>query len=556
MKISDYIVKFLKEMGTTDAFGVPGGVILDLLYAFDRNHNIDIHLTNHEQTAGFAACSYAQISGKLGVSYFTKGPGFTNIITSIAEAYTESAPVLFITAHNETQAKFNKRVESNQELDTVSMVLNITKYAKRIDSVEEFGNYFNKACKIAISDRKGPVFLDIYNKLFNEEIDEYDKKYVEKNKFESNVKIINYLESELQKAKRPLILIGDGIHQANFNFEAFNNAIDKLKIPVLSSRFANDVIPESMYYFGYIGSHGLRYSNYILSKADLIICLGNSLNFPNKSKSFQNIVNSKKFIAIDIDEKQFSNELTFFKGFICDLNCIIHDLIKIQLKLDFSNWLNVCNRLKELLFDNDFPEICSSIQKIMTNEKRNFCIVTDVGNNEYWVSRAYAHSLINKRIIYSKSFGSLGCGLGKAIGAYYAIKSPILLFVGDQGLQFNIQELQTIYSKKLPINIIILNNNSSGMIKFREKAKFNKLIHTDKDSGYSCPDFEKITNAFGIEFEKYRGCDFVMSESKPKILEINISEELNIEPYLPFGIPCQNLFPELPKEQSKILNEL
>lgn len=169
MRVSEFITEYLVSIGTTDAFGVPGGVILELIYAIEETEGIEAHLCYHEQSAGFAAIGYAQSSNKLGLAYSTKGPGFTNLITTIAEAYTGSIPVLFLTSHISDKLPDIGRFETEQELDTCAMVKNITKLSLRIDSVRDFERYFKYACEVAKSDRFGPVFLDISNSVLKSE---------------------------------------------------------------------------------------------------------------------------------------------------------------------------------------------------------------------------------------------------------------------------------------------------------------------------------------------------------------------------------------------------
>jgi acetolactate synthase-1/2/3 large subunit len=172
MKVADYVVNRLIEQGVTDVFGVPGGVVLDFLYALDhRNDAITVHLSCHEQAAAFASVGYAQAGGKLGVAYATRGPGVTNLITGIADAYFDSIPTIFITAHSRPYTNSKNRFDEEQEFDTVGCLEHITKYAVRIETPAEFRETFETAVKIAISGRPGPVFIDFLSELFNNDVD-------------------------------------------------------------------------------------------------------------------------------------------------------------------------------------------------------------------------------------------------------------------------------------------------------------------------------------------------------------------------------------------------
>ena len=236
---SQYIVDSLIRKQVTDAFGIPGGVILPLLYALDeRKKEIMPHLSYHEQCAGFAANGFAQASGKLGVAYATRGPGFTNLITAVADAYYDSLPVLFITAHSTSCPPDGMRVMADQEMDTCSMVRNVTKEAVRLDSIDTFAIDFEELCNIALSGRKGPVFLDVSTKILNKEVNTYTQEN-EKGNPSCNFDV-NFIIKALREAKRPVILAGDGINQANAR-ELFRSFVQKNQIPVISGRFSHDL---------------------------------------------------------------------------------------------------------------------------------------------------------------------------------------------------------------------------------------------------------------------------------------------------------------------------
>ena len=216
MKVVDYLVNTLIKFEVTDVFGIPGGVVLEFLYALkEKSPIINPRLNFHEQGATFCASGYAQVSGKLGVAYATRGPGITNTITAIADAFYDSIPLLIITAHSYNGVKSNRRIDENQELDSRLILDSITKYVVRIESAEEALIEIEKAINIAINGRKGPVVLDFNRNVFKETI----KKDINiKSNFLLNIckqelSVFKIIQEALEKSKRPLILIGDGIHQ-------------------------------------------------------------------------------------------------------------------------------------------------------------------------------------------------------------------------------------------------------------------------------------------------------------------------------------------------------
>lgn len=556
MKVSEYIAQYLQKQGVTDAFGIPGGVILELMYAFDATEGITPHLSFHEQCAGFAACGYAQVGGKLGVAYATKGPGFTNMLTAMADAYYDSIPVLFITAHSAATLPEGCRLVADQDMDTCGMVRNITKYAKRIDDIEEISISLEKACQIAKDGRKGPVFLDIAASLFKKEMVSSASVYHQGEHIEPE-RYVSLICSEIKTAERPVILLGDGINQSATN-NAINRFIEKAGIPVLSSRYCHNIVRNQEYYYGYVGSHGIRYANFILSKADLVVSLGNRLYFPSHSLSYSKIIEHAKFLRFDIDDGELNKHPQMLAGKQVDMASLVPALAMTDTDCgNHKEWLEVCKTLKFQLKDEDVNETVLLLSKLLKTLPKDCIIVNDVGNNEFWMSKACVYAGIANRTLYSKSFGALGNALGKAIGAYYAMKKPVVAFVGDQGVQMNIQELQYISQHHLPIAIVLLNNSSSGMIKDREAiAGYGYSLHTTEESGYGTPKFSIVAEAYRMVYlriDEYHSFPII---DKPLFLELSISENQTLTPSLPRGRDIQDLEPRINKELYNRLNKL
>lgn len=550
MKGCEYIADFLVQHGVTDAFGIPGGVVLDLLYALDARNGITPHLSYHEQAAGFAAIGYAQSIGRLGVAYATRGPGFTNLITPIGEAYSESQSVLFITGHVTPALNEKMRVMADQEFDTCAIVKTITKYACRVEDVAELPAVLAKAYHEAMSGRKGPVVLDIAAKVFAGEVnDDVAEESLSMDAF----KDVSDIVDAIKKAERPVLLIGDGVNQTQKQQEV-SLLVEKMQIPVLSSRFSHDVICDSDLYYGYIGSHGIRYANFVLSKADLIVAIGNRLHFPVNSASYSQVTERAKIIRIDVDPSEFERIVPNSQIIEADLRHVVDDLLHSD--SDFGNhheWLKVCKTLRAELNDEDINLGTKQIEKVLTKISNDATIVADVGNNEFWLSRACVHVNYKGRVLYSKSFGSLGCGICKAIGTYYATREPVVCFTGDQGLQMNIQELQFIAQYHLPILIVLLNNSASGMIKDRELAKYGRYVHTTADSGYGNPDFGKMADAYGL---LYINQEVKWNSIQPCLMELTVNSEEGLTPSLPAGKSIQNMVPELESSMYEKLNAL
>jgi acetolactate synthase-1/2/3 large subunit len=551
---AQYIVDGLIKRGVSDAFGIPGGVILPLLYEMEsRKPLFTPHLSYHEQCAGFAACGYAQACGKIGVAYATRGPGFTNLITAIADAYYDSLPTLFITAHSASYSPKGMRVMADQEMDTCSMVHNITKMAVRLDDEAIFAETIEKALSVAIEGRKGPVFLDIASALLKKEITCFAKKNKVTPIKEDYSKQIDEIATAIRNARRPIILAGDGVNQSNAR-DDFRQFVEKVNIPVVSSRFSHDIMAGGANYYGYVGGHGMRAANFILSKTDLILSMGNRLNFPPKSESYGDVMDHARLLRVEVDENEFNRDIQNTVNYNCDLSELLSQTV--EKKCDYGNheeWLNVCDILKAKLKKEDINPAIEAIIAVFKRTDKDTIVVTDVGNNEFWVSRAAVESECKNRVMYSKSFGALGCGLGKAIGAYYASTKPVVVFVGDQGLQLNIQELQYVSQHKLPITIVLLNNNSSGMIRDREVASYDHFIHTTSESGFQSPDYRAIAHTYGLN---YTASLDVIFDNTPRFVEIFFDETIGLTPNLPKGRKCQEMKPDISEDLYNYLNSL
>lgn len=564
MTVAEYIVDELVKYGVTDTFGIPGGVILRLLYAMDdQKAKLTPHLNYHEQMAGFAACGYSQASGKLGVAYATRGPGITNMVSSIAEAYQEFLPVLFITAHG-YRAESKSPFKDNQELNIINATSEITKYGANVEHLNDVAVELKRACHHALIGRKGPVILDFSTQLLGQEM---PKTYMPEISFKKNApiseveKAVEKIRQLLILAQRPLVLIGDGLRTCACS--VYN--IEKLGCPIISSRASQDLVCQSPLYYGYIGSHGLRYSNFILSKSDLIIIIGNRMAFPLESKSFEPIIKNKHLIRIEIDENELARNIPNSSHFIADAADFIHELNN---NLDFfkvkPDWIDVCNILKTHLDSYDISFPVKQLILFLKCLQKEYLYVCDIGNNEFWFARAYEAVRPKGHILYSKAYGTLGVALGRAIGAYYATSKDVMCIIGDQGFQYNIQELQFISYWNLPIGIILLNNSSSGMISDHEqRLSDSRLVHVTEKTGYTTPDFKKIIQAYEIDYiTTYNGWLKKSNDiekngiKKPFVYEIIFDPSIKLEPNLPKENSCPSMTPLLEDKLYKWLEQL
>lgn len=557
MKASDYIANFLAGRGVTDAFGIPGGVILELLYAMERTAGITPHLCYHEQGAAFAASGYGQCGLVPGVAFATCGPGILNTLTPVADAYADSTPMLVFTAHTHPKQagpQSKARFFHNQEMELEPIFSAVTKAYMRIDTLGELASGISVAYATAVTGRKGPVVVDILSGLLTQELPTLQIEIAAMSTVPAveNRRISTDIAHRIAMSKRPVLLLGEGVRLADAVTQVIAFA-EKNHIPVISSRYAQDIMPQSALYFGYIGTHGVRAANFILSKADLIVALGNRLAFPVDSASFRPLVEHTTVVRIDIDAAEFECQLPGTVNYCVDLADLMPALLdQLSVGQDRSSWLAVCARLRSDLAASDVTEPVEYIADILCGIRPETVITSDVGNNEMWLSRSYQLAGVRNRILYSKTFGALGCSLPKAIGAQYACRAPVICFTGDQGLQMNLQELQTVASNRLPVLIAVLNNHSSGMIREHEEARYGAhYLLTTPDTGYAALEMEKIADAYGILYRNWQTLtkkqqeSLVMDITAPILLEVTLAAEYNVSPHLKRGDPCQMLFPYL-----------
>lgn len=577
MKTSDYIVSYLIEKGITDVFGYPGGMVTHLLDSLDKYKNqISAHLTYHEQGAAFAACGYAQVSGRPGVAYATSGPGATNLITGICNAYFDSIPVIFITGQVNTfeaKGELGVRQRGFQETDIVSMVKSVAKYTAYVEDARKIKYYLDNAYNIAMQGRKGPVLLDIPMDIFRAEIDleeltehNISDKEVCNEQILASTEFIRIVKECLMKSERPCFLAGNGVKIAGAKKE-YRELVAKLGIPVISSMISFDIIPNddsktADYGYGFVGAYGDRFANFILAKSDLIITLGTRLDVRQVGKNRESFAPDAKIIRVDIDWGELNNKIREDEiQFAIGVDEAIKGLSMIELEdKDFSKWIYLCKQIKETLSNLDITEPNMYINEISQMIPDNRIITTDVGQNQVWIAQSFS-TKANQEILFSGGHGAMGYSLPAAIGAYYGSRKHVICFAGDGGIQMNIQELQFIAREKLPIKIVVLNNFALGMIRhFQEMYFGDRYIQTVSSGGYTVPDFCAIAEAYNIKscgvfcIEDLKKINF--NDNSPELIEVNLTGKTYVFPKLEFGKPNQDQEPLIKRDVYDYLMQL
>lgn len=540
MKVTDYIVDFLINKNVTDVFGYPGGAICHFIDSLAKREEIEAHLLYHEQAAAFAACGYAQESGKLGVAYSTSGPGATNLVSGVANAYFDSIPTLFICGQTDTyslKGKIPVRQRGFQEVDIVSMTSTISKHSIRIMNPNEVPCELERAYCIATEGNPGPVVIDLPADVQRAEIEIVSCNHFEK--LETHIDIteeINRIVSELTKASRPCLLVGNGVKQSGC-IDEINALIEKLKIPTVFSMPAYDILSfDSIYNLGFIGANGHRYANFILGKSNLIITIGTRLDLKQVGNKRENFAKQAKIIRIDVDEGNFGLPIRDDDINICaDMRYVVPELLRKTKVVECdSEWLEKCRYLKERLYGVDDLPYTQQIRELLATFPENSTIIADVGQSEVWIPQI--HKVKKGQSVHmSAGHGTMGYSLPAAIGAYYANHRRVISINGDGGIQMNIQELQFLARERIPICVLIINNHALGMIRGFQEANFEKrYVHTIEDNGYLPPVFKDIAVGYHLEYYNVSNetglSEMLWESNNPFVLELEIREDTYLLP--------------------------
>jgi acetolactate synthase I/II/III large subunit len=565
MKVSCFIIKELVDQGVDCIFGYAGGAITHFLDSIHKNPKISFISNYHEQASAFSAEGYARVNNKLGVAIATSGPGATNLITGIGSSFFDSIPCLYITGQvNTYEYKGNLKIRQKgfQETDIISLVKPITKYAVRVVDPHKIKFELQKAIHLATTGRKGPVLLDIPMDIQRSIINVDDLpvfKQKKKKDFRIGKEKINEIITMINASKRPVLLVGGGVRLSGAVKE-LNTFLKKTSIPVVSSLMGLDAVDHNLEnYLGFIGVYGNRYGNFTLANSDLIISIGSRLDVRQTSVKKETFARGAKLIRVDIDEIEFQNKI---KKDEIEINLDAKNLLEIlnknidKINIDTTKWLNRAKKYKK-----NYPSHTSKkdmspnniIKKIseFTNEEEIICV--DVGQNQIWIAQSFVLKA-KQRLLISGGMASMGFSVPAAIGAYYANpKKNIIAFVGDGGMQINIQELQLVKRNKIPIKIIILNNNCLGMIRHFQEMYFNGMYEGTLE-GYDAPNFCKIAQAYGLDsvsidtYEELLGLKDILREPKAKIININLKKITYVFPKLAMGRPIEDQDPLLARE--------
>lgn len=543
MKVCDYIVDFLNKKNIHTMFGYIGGYNADIIDAFCQKQENRFVLNYHEQAAAFAVNTYAIISEQVAVVTASGAPSSCNLVAGIANAYFDSNPCLFLvgSVHSLAVRESNKiRQNGFEEVDMVSLVAGITKYAVKITDANDIMYELEKAFYIASSGRKGPVLVDIPYDIARMDIagdnmrrfdiptlSEYDEL-----DFAAVMALLN-------KAKRPVVLLGGGTRSAMCR-KSIKQLLNKVKIPMVASLCGIDVLShDNECYSGFIGHYGNRYANLAVANCDLLIVLGSRLD-ERQLGGFYTKLDDARIIRVDIDKHELGRKLPETLSYYSSAEDFLAEFVKQDFShCDFTKWLSVIALWKQRYpsLDN-YKTVVSALDllhEISDYLPRNALICADVGQNQMCAAQALRLDG-DRRMFNSAGYGSMGFSLPAAIGCAYAEpKTCVLSINGDGGIQMNIQELHTIKRDNLPVNIIVLNNNCLGMIRKTQANLFNSRNYVSVD-GYSAPNFKELARAYDIPYiridsvDKYIDVKDFISSEQPRFIEVILPLQMDNSP--------------------------
>lgn len=539
LKGARILVEELIRHGATTVFGYPGGAVLDIYdELYKCSDRIDHIIAAHEQGASHAADGYARVTGKTGVVIATSGPGATNLVTGIANAYLDSVPMVAITG-NVAESMLGK--DSFQEVDIVGITLPIVKHSYIARDVCELENIITEAFEIANSGRKGPVLIDI-PKSTQQAMCEYtgSAKYKKKKK-RTNYDLEEALEL-IKNSKRPYIYCGGGAIASDMG-DNIVKLSQKIDAPIGLSMMGLTAVPGSYKLnMGMTGMHGRLASIIAQAEADLLIGIG--VRFSDRATG--NVDEYRKncnIIHIDIDEAEFGKNIPGIVELCGDANEIVEELISKLPNLDHKSWIDKLIKQKEI---DDTPRkkggfVPRNIIRMVNNfVKPDTVVATDVGQHQMWTMQHYRFRK-PRTLLTSGGLGTMGYGMGAAIGGCIANdRKRTILFTGDGSFGMNLNELATAVSQKLPIMIVLFNNNTLGMVRQWQNMFYeSRFSSTTLNRG---TDFVALAKAFGADGAKITSMEELtdlLTDGIPKdgpfIIECMIDIDELVLPMIPAG---------------------
>lgn len=541
---SDLVLETLRDLGIDTIFGYPGGAVLPLYDAIYNFKGIRHILGRHEQGCLHEAEGYAKSTGKLGVAVVTSGPGATNAITGIADAMSDSVPLLVFTGQ---VARAGIGKDAFQEADIVGITMPITKYNYQVRETADIPRIITEAVHIATTGRPGPVVIDLPKDVSALETDFIYSPEVNLPSYqptlEPNDMQIKKILKQLSKAKKPVLLAGGGISYAEAAAE-LNEFAERYQIPVVTSLLGQGTIATSHPLFlGMGGMHGSFAANIAMTEADFMISIGCRFDdrLTGNPKTF---AKNAKVAHIDIDPAEIGKIISADIPVVGDAKKALQMLLaESTVHNNTEKWIEKVTKDKNRVRSYDKKERVvqpqAVIERIGELTNGDAIVVTDVGQHQMWTAQYYPYQN-ERQLVTSGGLGTMGFGIPAAIGAKIANPDKeVVLFVGDGGFQMTNQELAILNIYKVPIKVVMLNNHSLGMVRQWQESFYEG--RTSESVFDTLPDFQLMAQAYGIKNYKFDNPETlaqdleVITEDVPMLIEVDISRKEQVLPMVPAG---------------------
>lgn len=556
-RVADYIIERLVQAQINTVFLVTGRGILYLTDAVAKNQKIQGVSTHHEQSASYAAMSYAAAKDGMGACLVSTGCAAANAVTAVLCAWQDNLPCIFISGQHMLRETTRYtgvpiRTYGSQESDIISIVKPITKYAVMLTDPEEVAEEIDKAIYLANSGRKGPVWIDVPLDVQNMRVDSTMMKRWscpgDCNACSDIETAIQEVAAELQTAKRPLLFIGGGVRSAEAQREV-QKFVGRHNIPVVFSPSAADTYGSgNRLSIGAVGSlGGSRAGNFAVQNSSYLLVLGSKLCSQTIGAEPEHFARAAKIVVVDIDRDEHTKRgAKIDRVIISDAKYFMEKLNACTLHIQCQDWTEKCLHWKETfsIAQEEFIRARSGSEKVdlyhfadVLSDKlpEDATVITDAGFEELIIPSAVRYRA-DQRCLFPASQGAMGYAIPAVIGACYAGRKHIITVVGDGSIMMNIQELQTIRWHNIPAKIFVINNNMYAVIRKRQKDLFrSRTIGNDPSDGLGMPDFRKIAEAFSLQYRLIRNTDelnqtldSVLAMDEPCICEVMCIEE---QPY-------------------------
>ena len=541
---SELVLETLLELGIDTVFGYPGGAVLPLYDAIYNFKGIRHILGRHEQGCLHEAEGYAKSTGKLGVAIVTSGPGATNAITGIADAMSDSVPLLVFTGQ---VARAGIGKDAFQEADIVGITMPITKYNYQVRETADIPRIITEAVHIATTGRPGPVVIDLPKDVSALETDFIYSPEVNLPSYQPtlvpNDMQIKKILKQLSKAKKPVLLAGGGISYAEASKE-LNEFAERYQIPVVTSLLGQGTIATSHPLFlGMGGMHGSFAANIAMTETDFMISIGCRFDdrLTGNPKTF---AKNAKVAHIDIDPAEIGKIISADIPVVGDAKKALQMLLaEPTVHNNTEKWIEKVTKDKNRVRSYDKKERVvqpqAVIERIGELTNGDAIVVTDVGQHKMWAAQYYPYQN-ERQLVTSGGLGTMGFGVPAAIGAKIANpEKEVILFVGDGGYQMTNQEMAILNIYKVPIKVIMLNNHSLGMVRQWQEAFYDG--RTSESVFDTLPDFQLMAQAYGVKSYKFDNPETiaqnleVLKEDIPMFIEVDISRKEHVLPMVPAG---------------------